>query len=340
MLSVGSGDAGFVNLDSITLGTFDTPSVQLANAAFAANGASHIEMGQGDQMLVAPYFPDETKQMDLALQTWMQTYYDVITGYENLFYGPTLRPLHNAVQITGHATSTDGQGGTIWTNVMRNDGIDVIHLINLEGSNGLWRDPAAAPTTLTELPVKYYLDDSPMPDTVRVASPDRDGGRSTDLAFTTGTDAGGAYLSFTVPVLQSWDFVYLGESTAGDGNVVTKAGTCLDVAGGSTANGTAVQVWDCASVPAQEWTYDGGKLSALGKCLDLEQGGTVAGTLAHLWECVDVPSQEWIRTGQSQYYNPASGRCLDVAGGSTANGSRAQIWHCHSGASQKWTIPG
>lgn len=66
----------------------------------------------------------------------------------------------------------------------------------------------------------------------------------------------------------------------------------------------------------------------------------MAGTLAHLWECVDVPSQEWIRTGQSQYYNPASGRCLDVAGGSTANGSRAQIWHCHSGASQKWTIPG
>ena len=339
-LSMDATDVGYVNLDSITLGTFDTPSVQLANAAFAANGASHIEMGQGDQMLVAPYFPDETKQMDIGLQTWMQTYYDVITGYENLFYGPTLRQLPNTVQITGHATSTNGEGGKIWTNVMRNSGIDVIHLINLEGSNGLWRDPAADPPTLINLPVKYYLGDSPLPSMVRVASPDRDGGRSTDLSFTTGKDAGGTYLSFTVPALKSWDFIYLGESTAGNGNVVTKAGTCLDAAGGSTANGTAVQVWDCASVPAQDWTYDGQKLTALGKCLDLEQGGTSAGTFAHLWDCVDVPSQKWTRTGHSQYYNPGSGRCLDVAGGSTVNGSRAQIWDCHSGASQKWTLPG
>src|SRR5699024_1441829 len=30
-------NAGYINLDSLTLGTFDTPSVQLANAAFAAN---------------------------------------------------------------------------------------------------------------------------------------------------------------------------------------------------------------------------------------------------------------------------------------------------------------
>ena len=73
--------------------------------------------------------------MSLELQSWMKTYYDVITGYENLFYGPTLRQLPNAVHIDGHATSTDGQGDTIWTNVMRNDGVDVIHLINLEGND-------------------------------------------------------------------------------------------------------------------------------------------------------------------------------------------------------------
>lgn len=339
-LSVESGDTGYVNLDSVTLGTFDTPSVQLANAAFAANGAGHIEMGQGDQMLVAPYFLDETKQMDLELQSWMQRYYDVVTGYENLFYGPTLRQLTNTVEISGHPTSTNGAGGTVWTNVMRNDGIDVIHLINLEGNDGSWRNPATTPPTLTNLPVKYYLGDSPMPSTVHVASPDRDGGRSTELSFVTGTDAGGTYLSFTVPELESWDFVYLGGSTAGDGNVVTKASTCLDVAGGSAANGTPVQVWDCASVPAQDWDYDGERLTALGKCLDLEQGGTANGTAAHLWDCADVPSQRWIRTARSQYSNPASGRCLDVVGGSTANGTRAHIWDCHSGASQKWTLPG
>lgn len=339
-LAVGSGDTGYVNLDSVTLGTFDTPSVQLANAAFAANGASHIEMGQGDQMLVAPYFLDETKQMNHELQGWLEKYYDVITGYENLFYGPTLRQLSNAVTISGQPTSTDGAANTVWTNVMRNDGIDVIHLINLKGNNGSWRDPAATPSTLTNLPVKYYLGDSPVPASVHVASPDRDGGRSTALPFTTGSDANGTYLSFTVPELKSWDFVYLGDSTAGNGNVVTKASKCLDVAGGSAANGTAVQIWDCASVPAQDWDYAGEKLSALGKCLDLYQGGTANGTLAHLWDCANVPSQQWVRTAQSQYYNPASGRCLDTVGGGAANATRIHLWDCHAGPSQKWTLPG
>lgn len=339
-LSVETGDAGYVNLDSVTLGSFDPSSVQLANAAFAANGASHIEMGQDDQMLVAPYFLDETKQMNLDLQRWMESYYDVITGYENLFYGPTLRQLSNTVQISGQPTSITGAANTVWTNVMRNDGIDVIHLINLKGNNGSWRDPATTPPTLTNLPVKYYLGDSPAPASVHIASPDRDGGRSTELSFTTGSDAGGTYLSFTVPELKSWDFIYLGESTAGNGNVVTKASKCLDVAGGSNTNGTPVQIWDCASVPAQNWAYQNGKLTALGKCLDLSQGGTANGTVAHIWDCANVPSQQWTRTAHSQYYNPPSGKCLDTVGGGTGNGTPTHIWDCHVGASQKWTLPG
>ncbi|GAB3173297.1 hypothetical protein GCM10027059_44050 [Myceligenerans halotolerans] len=338
-IAVEADDSGYINLDSITLGTFDTPSVQLANAAFAANGTGHIELGQDDQMLVAPYFLDETKQMSLGLQEWMETYYDVVTGYENLFYGPTLHGLTNAVEIAGQPTSNDGAADTVWTNVMRNDGMDVIHLINLRGNDGSWRNAAADPPTLTDLPVRYYLDGTPAPGTVRVASPDRDGGRSAELPVTTGSDAGGDYITFTVPELKNWDFVYLGESTAGNGNVVTKASTCLDVAGGDSANGTPVQVWDCASVPAQDWTYDGDKLVALGKCLDLDEGGTANGTVAHLWDCVGVPSQTWTRTARSQYRNPASGRCLDVVGEGTANGTRAHLWDCHSGPSQKWTLP-
>lgn len=339
-LSVESGDTGYVNLDSVTLGTFDTPSVQLANAAFAANGASHIEMGQGDQMLVAPYFLDETKQMSDELQSWMESYYDVITGYENVLYGPTLRRLENTVEVPGHQTSTDGAGGTIWTNVMRNDGRDVIHLLNLEGNDGQWRNPAADPATLTDLPVKYYLGNSPMPQTLHVTSPDRDGGRAEQLSFTTSSDAGGTYISFVVPSLTNWDIIYMGESTVGNGNVVTKAGHCLDVAGGASTNGTPVQLWSCASVPAQDWAFDNGQLKALGKCLDLEAGGTANGTLAHLWDCSTVTSQQWERTANGQYYNPASGRCLDSVGGSVANGTRAHIWDCHTGASQKWTLPG
>lgn len=337
-VSVDSGDSGFVNLDSITLGTFDTPSVQLADAALAASGASHIEMGQGDQMLVAPYFLDDSKQMSSKLSTWMQSYYDVITGYENLLYGPTLRQLPNTVQIAGHSVSSDGSADTIWASPMRNDGVDVLHLINLTGNDAQWRNPASPAPTLSDLPVKYYLGDAADPATIRIASPD-DGGRSQTLPFTTGSDQGGRYVSFSVPTLKNWSFVYFGDSTRGNGNVVTQASTCLDVAGGGSADGTPVQVWNCASVPAMQWTYQDGKLSALGKCLDLVASGTADGTLAHLWSCAGVPSQAWERTPSGQYMNPASGKCLDLVGGSTANGTRAHLWSCHAGASQKWTTP-
>jgi hypothetical protein len=337
-VAVETTDTGFVNLDSITLGTFNTPSVKLANAAVAASGASHIEMGQGDQMLVAPYFLDDSKQMSNELQAWMESYYDVITGYENLLYGPTLRQLSNAVQITGQTTSNNGTANTIWATSMRNEGLDVLHLINLKGNDGHWRDAAAPAPTQTNLPVKYYLDNKPFPAAVNIASPDN-GGRSQTLAYTTGTDAGGNYISFVVPELKNWSFIYFGDSTQGSGNVVNQASKCLDVAGGNTADGTPIQLWDCASVPAMRWSYQNNKLSALGKCLDLVAGGTTDGTQAHLWTCSSTASQTWERTAQGQYYNPASSKCLDLTGGSTANGTRAHIWTCQSGASQKWTTP-
>ncbi|MCE6998393.1 RICIN domain-containing protein [Saccharothrix sp. S26] len=339
---------------------FDTTSVQLANATFAANGAHHLELGPNDHMLNTEYFLNKSKTMSAELKAWQKTYYDVITGYENLFYGPDLHTASNAVQIAGRTTSTDGAGNTIWTNVMRNNGVDVIHLINLLGNDNRWRDAGTnTPPTQTDLPVKYYLGDRPAPPSLHVASPDRDGGRSRELAFTTGSDGGGRYLSFTVPELRTWDFVYFDNTPddptttpptstttttttpppAGSGHLTGLGGKCADVANGSSANGTAVQLWTCADTPAQAWTFTGGKLKALGKCLDVEGGATANGTRAHLWDCLSVASQTWERTGGSQYRNTKSGRCLDVADQSTTDGTRLHLWDCHAGDSQKWSLP-
>lgn len=188
---------------------FDTTSVRLANAMFAANGAAHLELGPNDHMLNTEYFLNKNKTMSAELKAWEKTYYDVITAYENLLYGPGLHTADNAVRIAGQPTSTDGSGNTIWTNVMRNDGTDVIHLVNLLGNDDRWRDAGTAtPPTLTGLPVTYYLGDRPVPPRIRVASPDRAGGRSFELPFTAGTDSQGRYVRFTVPELTTWDFVY------------------------------------------------------------------------------------------------------------------------------------
>jgi hypothetical protein len=206
-------DSGYINLDSLTLGTFDTTSVQLANAAFAASGAAHIEMGQGDRMLAAPYFPNQSKHMSTDLAAWMETYYDVITAYENILFGPDVRSLDSGTQfvtIDGQPTSGDATGDTIWTNIRTTPSHDVLHLVNLKGNDDQWRSAGKTPpATETDLNVRYYIGPDREPTTVRVASPDRDHGTSTDLPFTVGMDASGRYISFTVPELTTWNMVYL-----------------------------------------------------------------------------------------------------------------------------------
>lgn len=212
-LSIGSGDSGFVNLDNLVLGTLDTTSVQLEDATIAASGASHIEMGQGDSMLSAPYFPDHNKQMTNALRVWMKDYYDFITGYENLLYGPDVRSVDSGtqfVQISGKTTSGDASANTIWTNIKKTSTDDVIHLINLLGNDNTWRDAGKATSPVqTNLPVKYYLGPDENPSAVKVASPDSAHGMSSILSFSTGTDSTGRYISFTVPQLTNWDMIYI-----------------------------------------------------------------------------------------------------------------------------------
>lgn len=215
-IAVTSADTGYINLDSLVLGTFDTTSVQLADSAFAAMGATHIEMAQGGNMLAAPYFPDFSKQMTPQLRSWMKDYYDFITGYENLLYGPDVHSVDSGsqfVQISGQTTSGDASANTIYTDVKKTSGDDVIQLVNLLGNDNTWRDAGkAAVSTLTNLPVKYYIGPDDNPSGVYVASPDSAHGSSTSLSYTIGTDSNGRYLSFTVPQLQNWDMIYVPRS--------------------------------------------------------------------------------------------------------------------------------
>lgn len=202
--------AGWVNLDNLTLGTFDEASVRLTNAAFAAMGASHIEMGEGGQMLTHPYFPNHYKQMPNSLSAWMKDYYDFTTAYENLLFDAVNTDSGaQFVKLTGVATSPDATGNTVWTTLSRTSTHDVINLVNLIGNDDVWRNAASTAPTLNNIPVKYYIGPDMNPTGVYVASPDTNNGVSASLPYTTGTDSSGRYLQFTLPSLRYWDMVYI-----------------------------------------------------------------------------------------------------------------------------------
>ncbi|TQJ92085.1 chitinase [Streptomyces sp. SLBN-31] len=127
---------------------------------------------------------------------------------------------------------------------------------------------------------------------------------------------------------------------AATGTITGLAGKCLDVAGANSADGTAVQLYDCNGTAAQQWTVGGdGTVRALGKCLDVSGNSTADGAKVQLWTCTGGANQKWTVTAAHDIVNPQANKCLDVTDNSSANGARAQIWSCTGAANQKWNAP-
>jgi beta-glucanase (GH16 family) len=140
------------------------------------------------------------------------------------------------------------------------------------------------------------------------------------------------------------DYVHVTTSdTSGGGTgghaITGIGGKCVDVAGSSSANGTAVQLYDCNGTSAQAWTVGSdGTIRALGKCLDVAAAGTADGTKVQLYDCNGTAAQQWAVSAAHDIVNPAANKCLDATGNSSANGTRLQIWTCAGTANQKWTV--
>ncbi|MET9613830.1 RICIN domain-containing protein [Kitasatospora indigofera] len=155
---------------------------------------------------------------------------------------------------------------------------------------------------------------------------------------------GGQNFTYNLPAKTSATFTWNGSGGnqgGASGPVTGLAGKCLDVAAAGTANGTAVQLYDCNGTTAQTWTLGAdGTVRALGKCLDVTGGATADGSKVQLWDCNGSGAQQWTYSpGSHDIVNPAANKCLDATGNSSANGTRAQIWTCTGAANQKWTAP-
>ncbi|MFI1397061.1 lectin [Streptomyces sp. NPDC020681] len=124
------------------------------------------------------------------------------------------------------------------------------------------------------------------------------------------------------------------------GEVKGAGGTCMDVAGADTADGTQIQLWTCNGTAAQRWSFPGdGTIRALGKCLDVSGGGTADGTKVQLWTCNGTGAQQWAPQSDGTVRNPQSGKCLDAEAGSGTEGTRLILWPCHTDPNQRWSLP-
>jgi chitinase len=128
--------------------------------------------------------------------------------------------------------------------------------------------------------------------------------------------------------------------TQGTGQITGLGGKCVDVNAASSANGSAVQLYDCNGSNAQQWTVGtDGTVRALGKCLDVAAAGTANGSKVQIYDCNGTAAQKWAKGTGSTLVNSGSGRCVDVTDNSSANLTRLQIWDCFGGSNQQFHLP-
>mgnify|MGYP003082372119 FL=1 len=328
-----------VNIDCITFREFNTDSVKLADAAFAANGAHHLELGDYGRMLDNEFFVNSGRSMSTDLQTWMKNYYNISTAYENLLFGDNLTRKERQVEVStngvGLPTSTDGSANTIWANTMTSNAGTALHLINLrtndsEGNDEYWRNAAKQILAFDNTSVTYHLEDGEaVPGSIYAVSPDVDGGRPMPLDFTTGTDEQGrTTLTFNVGRLSSWDMVVFSPTKVADR--ADAAPRDPNASGNANSDNAGL-------VPA---TVVGQLRNGHGQCLTSQDPKGADGTPVWNSNCTGNSAAQ-IVTYEGDGHLRIGDRCVDVVGGYTDEGTVAHMWTCYPTLeSQKWDING
>jgi hypothetical protein len=121
-------------------------------------------------------------------------------------------------------------------------------------------------------------------------------------------------------------------------HAITGLGKCVDVRGGKTKNGTAVQLYTCNQTDSQTWVQDGKTFQSLGKCLDVKKGATKNKTKVQLWRCNDTAAQNWAVGKDGSLVNTNSGRCLDIPKGISKKKVQLQIYNCNGSEAQSWSL--
>ena len=186
-------------------GNFNTPAVLLADAVIFALGGSHLELGE--HMLSNEYFPSANLKMTAELSEALVSYYDFLTGYENL--------LRDGAVKSGLSVSSDDVKMAQWGPVKGSVNTAsfqvgdklVLHLLNFENARHLdWRDDSMTQARPSEHEdMNITVRSSRDVKRVWVASPDYNGGIPQEATFS----ASGISIKITVPSLKYWTMVVI-----------------------------------------------------------------------------------------------------------------------------------
>jgi hypothetical protein len=118
-------------------------------------------------------------------------------------------------------------------------------------------------------------------------------------------------------------------------------GRCVDDLGDSSAKGTKVALWSCATDAAENWSFDGsGQLVHGGECAN-DSGNAGSGGKVILYTCTSADNDRWAHGSNGEYVLKSHGGklCLTDPGQATKNGTQLTVSTCKNTADQHWTLP-
>jgi hypothetical protein len=120
---------------------------------------------------------------------------------------------------------------------------------------------------------------------------------------------------------------------------------CISSSSGSTDNNNNVQIWDCGSGAAFDFSMPAWGTGYIrmakspNKCISVSGGETWNGNTIQIWDCGSGPE---VHDSPFSFIMPSSDtdvirmakdstKCMSVSDGQTWNGNNVQIWDCGQG---------
>lgn len=187
----------------------------LLTAAIAANGASHLLLGEKNAVLTQGYYADHSFLSENQAVS-MRRYYDFIVRYMALLYDQTLIDVsfthigwdNTEYRCMNRPWSVDGKPGTIWFALRENALYKCIHMINLCGcEDAVWN--SGKNTSLPQTDICFQIQLDAEIEGVYFASPDSNDGGSEKIPYLRKIADRGLVAEFSIPCLYYWGVVYI-----------------------------------------------------------------------------------------------------------------------------------
>jgi hypothetical protein len=72
--------------------------------------------------------------------------------------------------------------------------------------------------------------------------------------------------------------------------------------------------------------------------MDVAWGSSNNGTNIQVANCSGNPAQQWVLSNAGDLVKPQANKCVDAKDIGTANGTVLQLWDCNGGSNQKWSV--